>query len=153
MSGYNHHNRHFGVNPSMGNPLQRDYNGDGLITEADYAIGAQLMGWGPRGERTAREAFRHHDRDRNGFLDRYEIMSSNGGGGGGGRFNSNYGNPLVRDYNGDGLITEADYAIGARQMGWGAFGEQIARDAFRYHDKDRSGFLDRHEAEMAHRGY
>ena len=139
------------------NPLQRDYNRDGLITEADYAIGARQMGMGPGGEQAARAAFRHHDKNNNRILDPQDLqMASRGMGSNinmGGGFNPNNGNPLMRDHNGDGLITEADYAIGARQMGWGPFGEQIARDAFRHHDKDRSGFLDRREAEFARRGF
>ena len=139
------------------NSLQRDYNRDGLITEADYAIGAQQMGWGPGGEQTARAAFRHHDRNHNRILDPHEFqMTSRGMGSNihmGGGFNPNTGNPLVRDYNGDGLITEGDYVIGARQMGWGPLGEQIARAAFKHHDKDRNGFLDVREAELARRGF
>lgn len=65
----------------------------------------------------------------------------------------NGGNPLVADYNGDGRISETDYVIAARQMGWGQSGEQAARDAFRYHDRDRNGVLDRQEALLARIGF
>jgi hypothetical protein len=139
------------------NPLQRDYNRDGLITEADYAIGARQMGMGPGGEQAARVAFRHHDRNQNRILDPHEFRMATPGMGSnihmGRVFNPNIGNPLVRDYNNDGLITEADYVIGARQLGWGPLGEQIARAAFKHHDKDRNGFLDSREAELARRGF
>ena len=61
-----------------------------------------------------------------------------------------YGGPLARDFNHDGLITEADFAIGARSMGWGAIGESVARSAFRYYDKNRNGYLDVQDAHGAY---
>ena len=144
-------NRH----PHHGNPFAQDLNGDGLITEADYAIAARQMGWGPLGEKMARDAFRHHDKDKNRVLDPREVYFSSGGsyGGGNGFQRPNPRNPLMRDYNGDGLITEADYAIGARQLGWGPVGEKMARDSFRHHDRDRNGVLDWREAMNAEYGY
>jgi hypothetical protein len=140
--------------PNNGNPFAQDLNGDGLITEADYAIAARQMGWGPLGEKMARDAFRHHDKDKNRVLDPREVYLSSGGNyGGGNGFQPSPRNPLMRDYNGDGLITEADYAIGARQLGWGPVGEKMARDSFRHHDRDRNGVLDWREAMNAEYGY
>ena len=61
-----------------------------------------------------------------------------------------YGGHLAHDYNGDGLITEADFVLGARMRGWGPIGEDVARSAFRSYDKNRNGFLDAHDVNGAY---
>ena len=57
-----------------------------------------------------------------------------------------YGRPFGFDYNRDGLITAADFAIGARSMGWGPIGEDVARSAFRAYDRNNNGYLDYNDA-------
>ena len=65
---------------------------------------------------------------------------------------ANYGGPLANDYNRDGLITESDFAIGARSRGWGYTGEDVARSAFRSYDRNHNGYLDSNDANRAY-GY
>ena len=58
--------------------LTQDVNQDGLITEADFVLGARMRGWGPLGEDVARSAFRSYDRNRNGYLDVNDINRAYG---------------------------------------------------------------------------
>ena len=142
---YNHFPQRYG------GILAEDRNGDGLITEADYAIGAHQMGWGYIGEEMARAAFRYHDKNRNGYLDREDMFLSDPRNAYRSNFASpRYGGILAQDRNGDGLITEADFVIGAHEMGWGRVGEEVARAAFRHYDKNRNGFLDPEDAQLAY---
>ena len=67
-----------------------------------------------------------------------------------GGYTGGYGGTFAADYNRDGLITEADFAIGARSRGWGGIGEEIARSAFRYYDTNRNGYLDPYDTNQAY---
>ena len=58
--------------------------------------------------------------------------------------------PLATDRNGDGLITEEDFMIGARRLGWGEIGADIARSAFRLFDKNGNGYLDSEDIAYAY---
>lgn len=49
------------------------------------------------------------------------------------------------DRNRDGVITEQDFALAARQKNLGYDGEMIYRNAFRQVDKNRDGYLNQHE--------
>ena len=64
----------------------------------------------------------------------------------------NYGGALAQDVNGDGLITERDFVLGARMRGWGLVGEDVARSAFRAYDKNHNGYLDANDVNRAY-GY
>ncbi len=60
---------------------------------------------------------------------------------------SNYSNnSLVRDYDGNGLITASDFREGAHRMGLGSIGADIAQSAFNAFDRNRNGYLDRNDA-------
>ena len=58
---------------------------------------------------------------------------------------NNFRHPIL-DRNHDGQITEGDFAVGARQMGFGLVGESVARSAFRKFDKNHDGVLSREDA-------
>ena len=58
--------------------------------------------------------------------------------------------PLATDRNGDGLITEEDFMIGARRLGWGEIGADVARSAFRLYDKNGNGYLDSEDIAYAY---
>ena len=58
----------------------------------------------------------------------------------------NYGRNSILDRNHDHLITEADFAMGAREMGFGTIGSELARSAFRTFDRNRDGLLSREDA-------
>ena len=64
--------------PSYGGALAQDLNGDGLITEIDFVLGARMRGWGPVGEDVARSAFRAFDKNRNGYLDVEDVKRAYG---------------------------------------------------------------------------
>ena len=64
---------------------------------------------------------------------------------------SNYsGGPFNTDYNRDGLVTAADFAAGARNMGFGYVGEEMARSAFNSFDRNHNGYLDYNDANRAY---
>jgi hypothetical protein len=64
----------------------------------------------------------------------------------------NYGNAFATDWNGDGLITAADFREGAYRMGLGHIGADVAQSAFRAYDRNGNGVLDHHDANAAY-GY
>ena len=59
---------------------------------------------------------------------------------------------FTTDWNGDGLITAADFREGAYRMGLGHIGADIAQSAFRAFDRNHNGYLDAHDAHGAY-GY
>jgi hypothetical protein len=71
---------------------------------------------------------------------------------GGYRGHSNYGNAFARDWNGDGLITSADFRIGAYHMGLGPHGANIAESTFHALDRNHNGYLDTHDV-FGHHGH
>ena len=64
--------------PSFGNAFATDWNGDGLITSADFRIGAYHMGLGPIGAGIAQSAFHAFDRNHNGYLDYQDVYGHYG---------------------------------------------------------------------------
>lgn len=68
-------------------------------------------------------------------------------------YNGYYGQPQPQssnlfpefDRNRDGMITEQDFALAARQKNLGYDGEMIYRNAFRQVDKNHDGYLNQYE--------
>jgi len=63
---------------------------------------------------------------------------------------NNYGGPLARDVNHDGLITQNDFVQGASMRGWGYDGTQVAAAAFNTYDRNHNGYLDVQDANRAY---
>ena len=55
---------------------QFDKNGDGKITEEDFALGARQLGLGSAGDFLAKQVFSQLDTNRNGKLDMDEILKA-----------------------------------------------------------------------------
>jgi hypothetical protein len=66
------------------------------------------------------------------------------------RGHSNYGNAFATDWNRDGLITSADFRIGAYHMGLGHIGADVAQSAFRAFDRNHNGYLDAYDSHGAY---
>jgi len=59
---------------------------------------------------------------------------------------------FTTDWNGDGLITAADFREGAYRLGLGHIGADVAQSAFHAFDRNRNGYLDACDARRAY-GY
>jgi hypothetical protein len=61
-------------------------------------------------------------------------------------------NTFNTDWNGDGLITAADFKNGAYRMGFDHIDADVAQSAFRAFDRNHNGYLDAKDARKAY-GY